>query len=116
MLSKKTQNKQYMVLALLAMMIAPTQIFAADLPAILVVYKDIISNIVAKVIVGVVILIMLVYSGYEAKENGNARPFKWALFGSTIMGGAVYFGNSIIDFMASQLSGLTGTGAVVVGS
>lgn len=116
MLKNNNRSKQYLVLAVLAMMIAPTEIFAADMPAIIVVFKDILSNIVVKVIVGFLVLAMLVYSGYQVYENGNARPFKWAIFGSFVMGGAVFFGQSILDFMSAALAGLTGAGAVIVGS
>ncbi|WP_294961564.1 hypothetical protein [Sulfurimonas sp.] len=108
--------KKNLLIALIAAIVLPSEIFAADLPAILVVYSDIVSSIITKVIVGLVILIMLIIAAWEMKENGNARPLKWATFASIVMGGAVYFGPSMIDFMTTQVGALTGTNSVVVGS
>jgi hypothetical protein len=89
---------------------------AADLPAIVVVYSDIVSSIITKVVVGLVVLIMLVVAAWEMKENGNARPLKWAIFASVVMGGAVFFGPSMIDYMADQAGNLTGTNSIIIGS
>jgi heme/copper-type cytochrome/quinol oxidase subunit 2 len=110
------KNKKMLLLALLALFIIPSEMFAADLPAVVVVYSNIVSSIITKVIVGLVVLIMLVIAAWEMKENGNARPLKWAIFASIVMGGAVFFGPSILDYMTSQVGSLTGANAVVVSS
>jgi hypothetical protein len=110
------ENRKLLLFAFIGLFLIPSQMFAADLPAIVVVYSDIVTNIVTKVVVGIVVLIMLVISAWEMKENGNLRPFKWAVFASVVMGGAVFFGPSIIDYMSTQVGALTGDAAVVTTS
>jgi len=116
MASKPKNIKTGLIAAAAIAMIAPTQALAVDLPSVVVVYSDIVTNIITKVIVGLVVLIMLVISAWEMKENGNARPLKWAIFASLIMGGAVFFGPSILSYMLSMSSQFTGANAVSVGS
>ena len=103
------KNKILILLALLC--IIPMQSFAQDVPAMLVAYKDVVTGIISQVIVGFVIIIMLVLAAYEMKVNGNASPLKWAIFASIIMGSAVYFGPSLVDFAASALNGYNGASA-----
>jgi len=106
-------KKRKILLFLLLAAIIPADTFAAtDLPAVVVVYSHIVSNIITKVIVGLVVLIMLVIAAWEMKENGNARPLKWAIFASIVMGGAVFFGPSILDYMTNEVGNLTGSAAV----
>ena len=110
------KNKKILLLALFALFMIPSETFAADLPAVVVVYSNIVTNIVTKVVVGLVVLVMLVIAAWEMKENGNARPLKWAIFASIVMGGAVFFGPSMLDYMTSQVGSLTGSDAVVTTS
>ena len=90
---------------------APIGLFAIDLPAIAVAYGEIVEGLIVKVLVGIVVLVMLISSGWQMYENGNARPFKWAIGGSLVMGGAVFFGESMIDYAANALNGFTGASA-----
>ncbi len=113
---KKTKNFKFLGLALLLSMVLPSQIFAAELPAVVVIFASIVTSIVTQVIVGLVVLIMLVIAAWEMKENGNARPLKWAIFASIVMGGAVFFGPSMIDFMALQLANVSGSGSSITSS
>lgn len=110
------KNRKILLPLLLAFLLLPSEMFAADLPAIVVVYSNIVSSIITKVIVGLVVLIMLIIASWEMKENGNARPLKWAIFASVMMGGAVFFGPSILDYMATQVGSLTGANSVITSS
>jgi len=111
---KKMKKMNLLGLALLASLVLPSEIFAADLPAVVVIFATVVSSIITKVVVGLVVLIMLMVAAWEMKENGNARPLKWAIFASIVMGGAVFFGPSMIDFMTNQLSTVTGAGAITI--
>jgi len=75
-----------------------------DLPSIVVNYGNVVKGIISQVIVGLVIVIMLVFSAWEMKVNGNASPLKWALFASIIMASAVYFAPNLISFAGSSLN------------
>lgn len=109
----KSNKKALFVVGAAATLLLPTEIFAATgLPAIVAAYSEIVTNIITKVIVGLVVLVMMVIAAWEMKENGNARPLKWAIFASIIMGGAVFFGPSILDYMNETVSGYTGTASV----
>lgn len=99
--------------ALLALLILPSSVFAIDLPAIANAYGQIVEGLIVKVVVGLVILVMLITSGYQMYENGNARPFKWAIAASIVMGGAVFFGESMISYAAQVLANFTGTNAAI---
>lgn len=113
---KNLFSKKFLLLALFSLFVIPSEMLAADLPAVVVVYSNIVSNIITKVVVGLVVLIMLVVAAWEMKENGNPRPLKWAIFASIVMGGAVFFGPSMLDYMTSQAGNLTGANSVIIGS
>lgn len=101
------------ILFLGLLLIAPSSVFAIDLPAIANAYGEIVEGLLVKVVVGLVILVMLISAGYQIYENGNPRPLKWAIAGSIVMGGAVFFGDSMINYAAQVLNGFTGSNAVV---
>jgi chromate transport protein ChrA len=93
------------LLALIALVSLPSSAFAAvDLPAIANAYGKIVEGLLTQVVVGLVILVMLISAGWQMYENGNARPLKWAIGASIVMAGAVYFGESIIDYAAQTLN------------
>ena len=113
---KNVKKGNMVAVALLLSMVLPSGLFADELPAVVVVFATVVSSIITKVVVGLVVLIMLMVAAWEMKENGNARPLKWAIFASVVMGGAVFFGPSMIDFMATQMGALTGDAAVITTS
>lgn len=94
-------NKKLMVMVLMALLL-PTLASAAStstVPTIVADYGNIVTHIVTGVVVSLVILIMLVFAGWEMYKNGNATPLKWAIFASIVIGGAIYFGPQIISYM-----------------
>jgi len=94
-------NKKKFTLALLAF-ILPTLAMASTsstVPTIVADYGNIITHIITGVVVSLVIIIMIVFAGWEMYKNGNATPLKWAIFASIVIGGAVYFGPQIISYM-----------------
>jgi len=116
--SLDSNKKALLIVAGVAAVMMPSEMLASTntLPAVVQVYSDIVTNIITKVVVGLVVLIMMVVSAWEMKENGNARPFKWAVFASIVMGGAVFFGPSILSYMSQTANTLTGAAAVITGS
>ena len=116
--NKVNENKAKVVAAgLLLALVVPSKMLAAtgDVPAVVGVFADVVSNIITKVVVGLVVLIMLMVAAWEMKENGNARPLKWAIFASVVMAGAVFFGPQMVNFMTTQMTGLASDG-VLTGS
>lgn len=107
----KEKNKSLLLL-LMALFLMPQSVFAVDLPAIAEAYANIIEGMVVQIIVGLVILVMLIMAGWQMYENGNARPIKWAIAASIVMGGAVFFGDSIISYAQTALGTFTGANAV----
>ena len=105
-----------LAMMLLALFVIPSEIFAAELPAVVVIFADVVSGIIVEVVVGLVVLIMLIVAAWSMYENGNARPLKWAIFASIVMGGAVFFGPSMIDFMADQAGALSGANSIIISS
>jgi chromate transport protein ChrA len=106
-------NKIQKVILLGLLLIIPTSVFAIDLPAIANAYGEIVEGLLVKVVVGLVVLVMLMSAAYQMYENGNARPLKWAIAASIVMGGAVFFGESMIAYAGEVLNGFTGTNAAV---
>lgn len=107
----KKRSKSLLLIALTLFLI-PQSVFAVNLPAIAEAYANIIEGMVVQIIVGLVILIMLIMAGWQMYENGNARPIKWAIAASIVMGGAVFFGDSMIAYAEKALGTFTGSGAV----
>ena len=108
---KKNRVQKLILLAVL--IIIPTSVFAIDLPAIANAYGEIVEGLLVKVVVGLVVLVMLISAGWQMYENGNARPLKWAIAASIVMGGAVFFGESMIAYAGQVLNGFTGTNASI---
>jgi len=110
---KMRENRIKKIILLAMLLIIPTSVFAIDLPAIASAYGDIVEGLLVKVVVGLVVLVMLMSAAWQMYENGNARPLKWAIAASIVMGGAVFFGESMIAYAGQVLSNFTGTNAAV---
>lgn len=107
-MSKKT------LLFIVAALLLPTLASAAvgsTVPTVVADYGNIVTNIVKGVVVALVILIMLVFAGWEMYKNGNATPLKWAIFASIVIGGAIYFGPQIIAYMQTAIGSTSSSGA-----
>lgn len=115
------RNKQLFVFFALFMLMLPTSSFAADLPAILVLYKNVVQGIITKVLVGIVIIVMMGYAAWESRTGQQGlQPLKWASLASIVLASAVYFGPSMINYANSAFStakiNSIGSNGVVVSS
>lgn len=112
------KNKQLFVFFALLALILPTSSFAqTSLPTILVAYKDVVSAIITKVLVGIVIVVMMGYAAWESRTGQQGlQPLKWASFASIILASAVYFGPSLITYAKTAFSstGMLSTSTTLV--
>lgn len=111
---KERKSKYILFLMIFVGILMPQSLFAIQLPAIVESFVGVLEGIIVQILAGIIIIIMLVTAGWQMYENANAKPLKWAVAASIVIGGAVLFGDSIMAYAKEVFSAFT-TGTSSVG-